>query len=168
MSRQCEATAKSTGNRCQRDALEGRNVCGMHGGKTPRGPENPNYRHGLYSLEPSLTERLEQVQEAEAELRDLAGEIRLGRAIVAEQVQDGLPVSPEDAETLLGLLDVLTRLVKRHDAIRTGEKHVITTREVERFTTVVNETIREYFEDCETAEDLLAIIGDRLKSETEG
>lgn len=46
---QCDAKAKSTGQRCQRAAVSGRNVCVVHGGKTPRGLAHPNTRHGRYS-----------------------------------------------------------------------------------------------------------------------
>jgi len=34
--RQCTATAKSTGERCQRAAIKGGNVCPVHGGAAPQ------------------------------------------------------------------------------------------------------------------------------------
>ena len=34
--RQCTATAKSTGERCQRAAIKGGSVCHVHGGATPQ------------------------------------------------------------------------------------------------------------------------------------
>jgi hypothetical protein len=46
---QCEAKAKSTGQQCQRAAVAGRNVCVVHGGKTPRGLSSPNFKTGRYS-----------------------------------------------------------------------------------------------------------------------
>ena len=36
MSNQCTATAKSTGERCQRPAIKGSNVCYQHGGAAPQ------------------------------------------------------------------------------------------------------------------------------------
>lgn len=33
---QCEATAKSTGERCKKDAIPGTNVCHVHGGNAPQ------------------------------------------------------------------------------------------------------------------------------------
>lgn len=46
---QCQAKAKSTGEQCQRRAVNGRRVCTVHGGKTPRGLASPHTIHGLYS-----------------------------------------------------------------------------------------------------------------------
>jgi hypothetical protein len=46
---QCNAKAKSSGEQCRRRAVAGRNVCTVHGGKTPRGPAHPNYKHGKHS-----------------------------------------------------------------------------------------------------------------------
>lgn len=46
---QCEAKSKQSGNRCKRRAAVGRNVCAMHGGKTPRGLALPQTTHGRYS-----------------------------------------------------------------------------------------------------------------------
>lgn len=49
----CQATAKSTGQRCCQAAMKGKRVCYIHGGKSPGAPKgNKNAaRHGLYSKE---------------------------------------------------------------------------------------------------------------------
>lgn len=36
LERQCTATSKPSGKRCQRAAMRGQRVCPMHGGKAPR------------------------------------------------------------------------------------------------------------------------------------
>lgn len=52
----CEATAKSTGERCGRPAVGDHGKCDMHGGGrngnkpgAPTGKDNGNFKHGLYS-----------------------------------------------------------------------------------------------------------------------
>lgn len=52
----CEATAKSTGQRCGRPAVAEHGKCDMHGGGrngntpgAPSGPQNPAWKHGLNS-----------------------------------------------------------------------------------------------------------------------
>lgn len=45
----CKALSKRTGERCKNAPTPGRELCRFHGGKTPRGLNSPNYRHGRYS-----------------------------------------------------------------------------------------------------------------------
>lgn len=46
---QCKAKSKQSGQRCKRAAMIGKEVCAMHGGKSPRGMESPNFKTGRYS-----------------------------------------------------------------------------------------------------------------------
>ncbi|WP_435065877.1 hypothetical protein [Halobaculum sp. EA56] len=45
----CEATSKSTGERCGRPAVGEHGKCDIHGGKSKRGEESPTFEHGLFS-----------------------------------------------------------------------------------------------------------------------
>lgn len=45
----CEATAKSTGERCRRAATDSHGKCDVHGGKSPTGEDSPHFEHGLFS-----------------------------------------------------------------------------------------------------------------------
>ncbi len=48
----CEAKAKTTGEKCKRAALKGKEVCGIHAGNyTPGAPKGNRFRevHGYYS-----------------------------------------------------------------------------------------------------------------------
>lgn len=45
----CTARSKQSGEQCKRHAVNGRNVCSIHGGKTPRGVASPHFKHGQYS-----------------------------------------------------------------------------------------------------------------------
>lgn len=49
----CSATSKRTKQRCGAPAERGCNVCRFHGarGGAPRGRENGNYRHGMFTNE---------------------------------------------------------------------------------------------------------------------
>jgi hypothetical protein len=45
----CEATAKSTRERCGRAAIGEHGKCGIHGGKSLTGEDAPAFKHGLFS-----------------------------------------------------------------------------------------------------------------------
>lgn len=45
----CEATAKSTGQRCGRAATGPHGKCDFHGGKSKKGEDHPGFKHGLFS-----------------------------------------------------------------------------------------------------------------------
>lgn len=47
--RRCTAHSKRTGAPCGHLAMQGQQVCHMHGGKTPRGLAAPSWQHGRYS-----------------------------------------------------------------------------------------------------------------------
>ena len=47
--KRCTAKSKRSGERCKRAASLGRNVCAIHGGKSPRGVASASFRHGRYS-----------------------------------------------------------------------------------------------------------------------
>ncbi len=46
---QCTATSKRSKQQCRRHAVIGRQVCMMHGGKTPVGIASPQFKTGRYS-----------------------------------------------------------------------------------------------------------------------
>lgn len=46
---QCTAKAKSTGNQCNRSAVEGSTKCTVHGGLTPKGIASPHFKTGRHS-----------------------------------------------------------------------------------------------------------------------
>jgi hypothetical protein len=47
--RQCTAKSKRSGCRCKNYACRDRETCRMHGGKSLRGADHPNFRHGRCS-----------------------------------------------------------------------------------------------------------------------
>ncbi|MBD2060654.1 hypothetical protein H6F88_32445 [Oculatella sp. FACHB-28] len=75
---QCTAKSKQTGERCQRPAISGRNVCYHHGGNTPVGRALPQTKTGRYSRH--IPDRLIEQYEASAndeELLSLREEVQL-------------------------------------------------------------------------------------------
>lgn len=45
----CKAKSKQTGERCKNPVAPGYEVCRFHGGRTPRGPALPQFKHGRRS-----------------------------------------------------------------------------------------------------------------------
>lgn len=63
----CEATAKSTGERCGRPAVGSHGKCDMHGGKSPKGRDHGGFKHGLFSdyLDPEDRDTIDALEEFE-------------------------------------------------------------------------------------------------------
>lgn len=82
----CAATTRS-GGYCENYPLEGAERCRMHGGQSPSGPENGNYKHGAFSkhLESDLTE---QEREALGDLADALGDPEEAVDLVREQAAE--------------------------------------------------------------------------------
>ncbi len=74
----CTAKSKRSGNRCRNNAVTGRNVCRMHGGKSPIGPASATYRDGRHSryLPTGLREKFKLALD-DPELTSLRDEIAL-------------------------------------------------------------------------------------------
>lgn len=64
--KRCRAKSKTTGERCKQPAMQDRDVCRYHGGKSPRGLASPNFKHGHRSR--SMPARL--LADFEAALKD--------------------------------------------------------------------------------------------------
>jgi len=72
----CEATAKSSGERCGRAAVGEHGKCDIHGGKSLKGEESPAFEHGLFSDHLS-----EEDREAAKALKDLENAEKLEELI---------------------------------------------------------------------------------------
>lgn len=87
---QCEANAKSTGDRCGQPATSPAGKCRFHGGESKSGEENGNYKHGAFSkhFRSDLTESeaealrdgIERLRDPES-ARDLAIEMAVEAAL---------------------------------------------------------------------------------------
>lgn len=84
----CKATSKRSGERCKKDAMIGREVCHIHGGKTPKGMDSPHWKTGRYSTD--LPSRLLERYGAsinDPELLNQEAEIALIDARIADILQ---------------------------------------------------------------------------------
>lgn len=86
---QCSAKAKSTGVQCRRRAVNGRNVCTVHGGLTPRGRDHPAFKHGRYSKHlPDRLGALVEQQIGDPDLLSLRDDVSLLDAITFELLEN--------------------------------------------------------------------------------
>jgi len=103
--RRCTATAKSTGERCERPAIKGSNVCYQHGGAAPQVEKKAQER--LDEMADSVTA---DMQEVVKDLRDVYDEAddeekaRLASEIrkVWEDVLDRTGHGPEEKREVSG------------------------------------------------------------------
>ena len=97
--------------------------CFLHGGNIPAGPENANWRHGLYAkvFRGKLAERLKQAMQGPDPLH-LSGEVAAARAVVVnyvEQVQTEAGLTGEQAGVVLAMLGQIGTLVSKDMDVRT-------------------------------------------------
>lgn len=84
---QCKAKSKQSGEQCRRTAMKGRDVCYMHGGKTPRGLALPQTTHGRYSKHlPTRLAALYQEAQNDEELLNLRDDVALVETRLKELV----------------------------------------------------------------------------------
>ena len=75
---QCAARSKRSGERCRRAAMLGKDVCAMHGGKTPQGIALPQTKQGRYSQHlPSRLLATYETAKTDPELLALRDEVAL-------------------------------------------------------------------------------------------
>lgn len=86
---QCRATAKSTGERCKKSATGPHGKCNNHGGKSKKGEDHPNYKHGAFSkyLRDDLTEA---EQEAVDDVVDRLADPDQADNVIHELVADAI------------------------------------------------------------------------------
>jgi hypothetical protein len=84
----CQATSKRSQEPCKKDAMIGRHLCHMHGGKTPCGIAAPSWKDGRYSkyLPTRLIPRYQQAR-TDRDLGSLTHEIHLLDARIGELVE---------------------------------------------------------------------------------
>lgn len=107
----CGAKTRS-GGKCKNAPVTGAKRCRMHGGKTPRGTDSPNFKHGLYS------EYLPESWKAKAETMngtlDLLPELSLTRALLADFMQRyaaiGGAIDADGIEVIRLLIDLIRKL----------------------------------------------------------
>jgi hypothetical protein len=160
---QCTAKAKSTGERCRRPAVPGRNVCRYHGGATPRGIASPNFKHGKYSkdLPKGLIARYEQAAQ-DPELLALRDEIALLDARMVELMHKlgGGEADQEVWKEIYAALEQRRRLVESERRRLVEMQQMITAEQALVLVARVADVVRKYISD----RAVLAAISDELRA----
>ena len=95
----CTAHSKRTGEPCKKDAMQGREVCLAHGGKSPLGPAAANWKNGHHSKYMTTPAKLREGYEralSDPELTHHRTSIALTDSLIEEVLEDyEAGVSPE-------------------------------------------------------------------------
>lgn len=113
---QCNAKAKSTGQRCKREAVPGSEKCYYHGGASRRGIASPSFKNGKHSkyLPTRMQERYHEAL-ADNDLLNLSAEIAILDARLADLLQ-----TADNGATGELYTDLLETVENLGVAIRTG------------------------------------------------
>lgn len=86
---QCTAKSKRSGERCKKAAVVGRNVCHIHGGKTPGGIAAAGFKHGRYSkhIPKNLSQHYQELLN-DPDILSLQDDVALLRSMVAKHLQE--------------------------------------------------------------------------------
>lgn len=119
----CTARSKRTGSQCKKDSMKGREVCYFHGGRSLKGIEAANFKHGRYSK--SIPDRLSQrYQEAlkDEERHDLRDEIALSETKI-DSLLDGIDRGESDTLwiQLRGMEQAMSRASEERRPVLLGE-----------------------------------------------
>lgn len=140
---QCAATSKQSGERCKKDAISGKKVCHIHGGKSPGAP----IKHGQYSRYASekLKEKIEVFKEADP--LDLTNELALTRALLAEYLSrfDTAPLGGIDISIMSDLIDRINKTVAT--IVKIKNDSALTAAEVIYLATRCAEIVKRYIHD---------------------
>ncbi len=130
ITRQCEATSKRSGRRCRKHAMRGRNVCLVHGGKTPRGAASPHFKTGRYSrsLPGHLLATYEDARR-DPRLLSLRDELALTDAMLAETLSQ-LDDDSSEAKERRVFRQVRRLIDQRRRLVETEVKHIVLAREM--------------------------------------
>jgi len=109
---QCKAKSKRSGKRCKKDAMRGSDVCHIHGGKSLKGEQLPQFKHGKFSkyMPQRLKQRFEEVG-SDKHVSVLGRNISIRDALLADRLQslDDYPESSELWNKMQKLLSELTK-----------------------------------------------------------
>jgi len=142
--KQCTATAKSTGERCQNPAVSGWDVCRLHGAGSPKegttGGAPPT--HGRYSAKrrESLQEKIEEYREENP--AELWEELALLRALLQEWLSDLETVDEDTLGVILDLQGSIRRTLDTINKIQT--RTALTQAEVEYLQARIADLFKSY------------------------
>jgi len=127
----CKAKSKSTGDRCDRWAVEGFEVCQVHGAGTKKNPGGRPPKTGLHSkvLRQKLAEKVDEYIE-DPNLCNIRVNIALKRALLDELLskrkKKDKKLNIATINNASQLLNSISQDIERLDKIEHGSKHTIT------------------------------------------
>ena len=149
MTKLCGAKNRS-GSLCKRAPAKGRNRCKLHGGATLQGKNAPNYKHGLYSkyLGPELNEVLRDIDETGEDIFDSSQDIKLTKALVfyCHQILQDRVGEIENTERVTVILERLTKMKQRSQALEIERKKLIPISEIEGFLKHISDVLNNHFD----------------------
>lgn len=109
---QCTAKSKRSGERCLKDAMIGREVCHIHGGKTPKGSASPHFKTGAHSkyLPARLAAIYEDI-ENDLEVNILSRNLKLREMFLREKLEM-LDDAPDSAKAWAELRSIADEMEK--------------------------------------------------------
>jgi hypothetical protein len=89
LKQQCTAKSKHTQERCKNPAISGRTTCKFHGGRSLRGVNHPNYKHGKRAKNQYLPHPTAEILEelVVEEISSIQQSIEVHEALQAEHFQ---------------------------------------------------------------------------------
>lgn len=112
----CKAKSKQSGSQCKKDAVDGYEVCHIHGGKSLRSVDHPNYKAGIYDKY-SPTKIKDKVSDfMGADPLDLTSELALSRALLAQFLSQ-FESTPLDAISISIFNDVINNVRRTVESI---------------------------------------------------
>ena len=138
------------GSSCKRAPAKGRNRCKLHGGAALRGKSSPNYKHGFFSkyLGPELNEVLRDIDETGEDIFDSSQDIKLTKALVyyCQQILQDRVGELENTERVTAILERLTRMKLKCQALELERKKLIPIAEIEGFLAHISQVLHNHFD----------------------
>jgi len=140
----CNAKTRS-GTPCKRSPAKGSTRCRLHGGATPKGPDSPHFKHGMYSkyISTSLGEVLAELDHiAPEQLTDPSNEIKLLQALIltCQSLQNDVQ-ELKDVDVLSKIIDRLISAKQRSLMIHIEEKRLIPASDISRLLDYIEEKL---------------------------
>jgi hypothetical protein len=144
---QCKAKSKQSGQQCKKSAVPGFEVCEIHGGKSLRGADHPNFKTGIYAKDTPHKFHEKAQRFLDADPFDLIPEIALMRTLLADYLSR-FEISPLDEHaiyTMSNLISEISKLAERLTRIK--NETAMTGAEIALLETRITGTIVKYIDD---------------------
>ena len=148
-SRRCTATSKQSGERCKRAASRGRTVCAMHGGKSLRGADHPNFKTGRYSK--ALPHRLLRNYE---KLRDDTALISMRDEVALLDLKLLERVEAEDWPEVERLIEIRRKLVATEARVEALRATTLSEKEAMALVSGLIAALKKHIDDPQIIEDI--------------